>query len=307
MSLKRLHRLIVSSEPPSCSYICPCCRHARVRPVHRYSKFSSSAQDQSGHSRWSKIKHDKGTNDAAKNKQRSTFAQEITTASRLFGPDPNANPRLSSLISAAKKSGFAKASIEAAIARGQGRSASGAALEPVTIEGIIQPSGVACIVECETDSRLRTLADVRMIMRSHGGQATPSSYLFAKKGRIRFAKKDGVGVDEALEVALEAGALDLEEDEEGGVVVYTEPGSTKVVGEKLASELGLEINSSEIIWDANEETLVDLKGEEEAENLANFVDALQEKESSLQGVYMNIKQGQTQAGSWAELVNRLAA
>ena len=83
--------------------------------------FSYSPTPSSGHSRWSKIKHDKLKTDAAKNRQRSLFSQEIATASKFYGPDPNTNPRLADIVTKAKRDGFAKASIEAAIARGQGK------------------------------------------------------------------------------------------------------------------------------------------------------------------------------------------
>ena len=99
--------------------------------------FSATTIPLSGHNRWSKIKHDKGKADALKNRQRSIFAQEIATASKLFGPDINANPKLADLVTKAKKEAFPKASIEAAIARGQGKSLTGASLERLTVEGIL--------------------------------------------------------------------------------------------------------------------------------------------------------------------------
>ncbi|TKA71829.1 hypothetical protein B0A49_06172, partial [Cryomyces minteri] len=156
-------------------YVCRRCQHGQ--------RFSTSAPLQSGHSRWSTIKHDKGKNDAIKNKQRSIHAHEISQASKVYGPDPNINPRLAHAIATAKKSGFAKASIEAAIARGQGVSASGAKLESLTIEAILPPS-VAVVIDCETDNKLRTLADVRLLIKHYEGNVTPTNYLFAKKGRI---------------------------------------------------------------------------------------------------------------------------
>ena len=91
-----------------------------------FRAFSATTIPLSGHNRWSKIKHDKGKADALKNRQRSIFAQEIATASKLFGPDINSNPKLADLVTKAKKEAFPKASIEAAIARGQGKSLTGA-------------------------------------------------------------------------------------------------------------------------------------------------------------------------------------
>jgi len=276
----------------------------------------------SGHSRWSKIKHDKGTNDAAKNKQRSIFSQEIATASKcnvrsnnqsiranhatVFGPDPNANPRLADLITKAKRAGFAKTSIESAIARGQGRSVSGASLEAVTVEGIL-PGNVGVVIDCETDNKARTISDVRLAIKDQGGSSTPASFLFAKKGRIIFEHKDGVGIDEVFEPALETGALDVTEDADGRVVIYTEPSDTKSASAKLSAALDLEIVGSEIIWDANEDTRVPLVDDKAAIDLAGFVEKLQEKESNVQGVYMNVAQGKVEENYWAELQSRLTA
>jgi YebC/PmpR family DNA-binding regulatory protein len=268
--------------------------------------FHQATTCQSGHSRWSKIKHDKAKVDSSKNKARSVFAQEIATASKLFGGDPNFNPRLADLIVKANRSGFAKASIEAAVARGQGRSVNGAALETVTLEAML-PNNVGVVIDCETDSRLRTLADLRVIIKQHGGNATPTGYLFTKKGRIIFANKDGVGVDDVFEPALEAGALDVDEDGEGRVLVYTEPTDTKSTGETLSTALGLDIASSEIISDANEDTKVALSNAEATQELVKFADAIQDKENGVQGIYMNVTQGTLEEGAWAELQSRITA
>ncbi|KAL2351406.1 transcriptional regulator-domain-containing protein [Cryomyces antarcticus] len=276
------------------------------RPCQHGQRFSTSAPLQSGHSRWSTIKHDKGKNDAIKNKQRSIHAHEIAQASKLYGSDPNINPRLAHAIATAKKSGFAKASIEAAIARGQGVSASGAKLESLTIEAILPPS-VAVVIDCETDNKLRTLADVRLLIKHHEGSVTPTNYLFAKRGRIVFQKKEGIGADEVLEGALDAGALDVTEDAEGKVVVYTEPNDTKATAETLSSLLGLEAERSDIIWDPNVDTKVGLEDEQSVKDLSDFVEELQEKESSIQGVYMNVAQGNIDTSLWADLQSRISA
>lgn len=283
---------------------------------------STSASLQSGHSRWSTIKHDKAKNDSLKNKQRSVFAHEIANASKcplsteaaawyladsrpVFGPDPNSNPRLVTAIAQAKRGGFSKASIEAAIARGQGVSASGAKLEPVTVEAILPPQ-VAVVIDCQTDNKLRTLQEIRSLVKHYEGNVTPTSYLFEKKGRIIFRKREGVGADEVLEAALEAGALDVVEDAEGRVVVYTETNDTKATAETLASSLGLEVEESEIIWDPNHETKIGLEDAQAAETLSTFVERLQE-DSAVQGVYMNVARGSLDDAVWAELQSRVTA
>jgi YebC/PmpR family DNA-binding regulatory protein len=278
----------------------------RPPPVDtRYRAFSASAAQLSGHNRWSKIKHDKGKADAYKNRQRSIFAQEIATASKLFGPDVNANPKLADLVTKAKKEGFAKASIEAAIARGQGRSLTGVSLERLTVEGIL-PNNVAVIVECETDNKLRTLANIKLVIKDNGGTATPSSYLFEKKGRIVFDQKDGVGLDEVMDPALEAGATDVDELEDGSVVVFTAPEETKTVGEAVSAALGTQIKTSDIIWDPNEDTKTVIPSEDAAEGLADFVDIMMEEESTVHAISMNVAQGAVSAESWKALQTRLS-
>lgn len=259
----------------------------------------------SGHNRWSKIKHDKMRVDAGKNKQRSIFAHEIATASRLFGPDPNANPRLADIITKAKKESFSKASIEAAIARGQGKSATGANLESLSIEGIL-PNNVAVIVECETPSKLRTLAEVRLAIKDCGGSTTPTGYLFTKKGKIVIESKDGVGSDEVLEPALEAGAIDVDQDEDGRVIVFAEPGDTKAVGDAISKALDLQIATSDILWEANEDTKVELPNETAAADVQKFIDRLQEKESSLQSIAMNLSQGSLSDEIWSDIQEQIA-
>ena len=265
---------------------------------------TTTASAQSGHSRWSKIKHDKGKNDAAKHHQRSMFSKEIATASKLFGPESNANHRLANLISKAKKEGFAKASIEAAIARGQGRSVSGASLENVTVEGIL-PNNVAVIVECETDSKLRTLGEVRLVIRDHGGTVTPTSYLFTKKGKITYDARDDVRMNEILDAAIDAGASDVEEGENGEMIVISEPNLTRSVGDTISQALGLDIAASEIIWVPNEDTKVEIQGKNTASDLISFLDDLQEKESSVQTVAMNISQTGLASESWKDLQGRI--
>ena len=286
------------TRTPQRQYICSRCLARR--------SFAATSTIYSGHSRWSKIKHDKAKTDAGKNKQRSVFAHAIALASRLYGPEPANNPRLSELVVKAKREGFPKASIENAIARGQGKSASGAQLEAVTLEGIL-PGNVGVMVDCETDNRLRTLAMLRLILKDAGGAATPCAYLFNKRGRITFEAKEGIGVDEALEAALEAGALDVEENEDdGGIVLWSEPEDTKAVGETVAAALGLEISTSDIVWSPNDDTRVGVSGEEAAQGLCRFADDLQERESSVQAIAMNIGPGVLDAEAWKDLSSRVS-
>jgi transcriptional/translational regulatory protein YebC/TACO1 len=232
------------------------------------------------------------------------MTKDITNAVKLAGPDPNMNPRLALAISNAKKSAVPKASIEAAIARGQGLSASGAALESVTLEAILPPS-VATVIECQTDNKLRLLAELRLLVKEAGGTVSLIGYMFEKKGRIILRSKEGISIDEVLEPALEAGVLDVVEDEEGRLLLYTEPAQTKATGEALAKTLDMEIEESEIIWDPNEDTKVTLDDDMAAKELNSFLDELQEV-NGIQGVYTNWSKGAIQDELWADLKSKVA-
>ncbi|KAF2771595.1 YebC-like protein [Teratosphaeria nubilosa] len=279
----------------------------RLRLHHRLPRrFTTTPPHPSGHNRWSKIKHDKLKTDAAKTRQRALFAHEISLASKTSGPDPTANPRLADLITKAKREGFVKASIEAAIARGQGRSRGGAQLEALTVEGIL-PGNVGVLVECETDGKARSLMEVRMVLKSNGGSASPSSYLFTKRGRVVFARKEGVDGESAVEAALEAGATDVEVDGEGRAVLACETGDVKAVGEGVGAALGLQVVREEILWEANEETRVEVRDARHAEELIKVLDELLE-DASVRGVVMNVKRGDALDGEiWKELQSRVAS
>ncbi|PBP22812.1 hypothetical protein BUE80_DR006347 [Diplocarpon rosae] len=269
--------------------------------------FSTSSSAQSGHNRWSKIKHDKGAVDAKKNVLRSALSREIILASKLYGGDPNMNPRLAAILVNAKKAGFPKASIESAIARGQGKSSTGAALESFTLEVIVPPT-VAMIIETETDNKARTMMDLRHLVKVHGGTVTPTTYLFQKKGRVEFEAEEGKGVDEVLDDAIEAGAEDVEADDDGNIVVWTEPNKTTATAEALQKCHGLKVTSSDIIWDPNEDTKAPLDAQQPdtIKSLVAFLDALQ-NESNVQGVYANCAQGNLTDEEWEEVSGKLDA
>jgi transcriptional/translational regulatory protein YebC/TACO1 len=233
------------------------------------------------------------------------MTRDITNAVKLAGPNPDLNPRLALSISTAKKSAVPKASIEAAVARGQGLSASGAALEPLVLEAILPPS-IATIIECQTDNKKRSLAEIRLLIKEAGGQVSTVAFMFEKKGRIILRMKDGVGVDEVLEPALEAGVIDVEEDEEGRVVLYTESAQTNKIAERLAKELDMEIEESEVIYHPNEDTKVPLEDQGAAKALGDFFDEVQEV-PGVHGVYTNWTKGSIEEEVWENLRGKVTA
>ncbi|KAG2418818.1 hypothetical protein HFD88_001919 [Aspergillus terreus] len=247
--------------------------------------FTSAPPLCAGHNRWSQIKHHKAKNDKAKSKERQIIGKEISSATQMWGPDTKFNPRLTLALSNAKRAGIPNAVIEAAIARGQGISVTGEALESVTIEAML-PNSVAAVIECQTDQKARLLQDVRHVIKDCGGTVTPTTYLFQKKGRVLFEKKEGLNPDDYLDQAIEAGATDIATDEEGRLLVFTEPNETKSVGESLAKTSGLTIQEREIIWDPNPDTLVEVKDEEHIKDLEDILSAIRE-ESGVRDIYLN--------------------
>ena len=196
--------------------------------------------------------------------------------------------------------------MEAAIARGQGKSTTGAVLENMTFE-VVMPPSVAMIIDVSTDNRNRANQDVKLAVKSHGGTVSPTNYLFERKGRIVFEKDErNLGMTEVLDDAIEAGAQDIELDGDENIVVWTEPNETIATATALGEKLGLKIQSSDVIWDANEETKVSIKSEDTAKSLLAFVEALRDN-PNVQGVYANVGQGTISDEAWEDLHCRLDA
>ena len=175
----------------------------------------------SGHSKWSTIKHKKGAADAKRGKIFTRILKEMTVAARLGGGDPAGNPRLRAAVAEAKAANMPKDNIERAIKRGTGE-IEGVTYEEVTYEGY-GPGGVAIIVEALTDNTNRTTPEIRHMFEKHGGNlGTPGSvrFQFEKKGYFA-VEKSAVAEDRLMEVALEAGADDLQTDDADVFEVYT--------------------------------------------------------------------------------------
>ena len=183
----------------------------------------------SGHSKWSTIKRKKGAIDAKRGKIFTKIIKEISLAARLGGGDPEANARLRQAILAAKDENMPKDNIERAIKKGIGAGSEAVNYEEVTYEGY-GPGGVAILVEVMTDNKNRTVAEIRHILSKHGGNLGENgcvSWMFEKKGTILLDKKS-VDEDELMELALDAGAQDVKE-EENEFLVITDPASFEKV------------------------------------------------------------------------------
>ncbi|HIC92576.1 MAG TPA: YebC/PmpR family DNA-binding transcriptional regulator [Syntrophaceae bacterium] len=198
----------------------------------------------SGHSKWSSIKHKKSAVDAKRGRIFSKLIREIMVAARLGGGDPDANPRLRTAIAAAKAQNMPKDNIERAIKKGTGE------LEGTTFEDAIYegygPGGVAVLVEVLTDNKQRAVADIRHMFSKNGGSLGESgcvSWLFEKKGLI-VLEKGSVDEDKLLDVALEAGAEDVRE-EETTLSIITPVSQFEAVKEALG-KAGLRYSVAEI-------------------------------------------------------------
>jgi YebC/PmpR family DNA-binding regulatory protein len=167
----------------------------------------------SGHSKWSSIKHKKSAADAKRGKIFTKLIKEITVAARLGGGDPDGNPRLRAAIAAAKAENMPKENITRGIKKGTGE-LEGAAFEEASYEGY-GPGGVAVLVDCLTDNKNRTVADIKHQFDRHGGSlGEPGcvSWMFEKKGLI-VLEKDKADEEQLLDLALESGAEDVEEQD----------------------------------------------------------------------------------------------
>jgi YebC/PmpR family DNA-binding regulatory protein len=234
-----------------------------------------------GHSKWAQIKRKKGAADAKRGQLFTKLARAITVAARDGGGDPDGNAALANAVEKAKSLRMPKENIERAIARGSGAGADAAAIEAVTYEGY-GPGGVAILIECLTDNRNRTAADVRhLFSRADASLGEPGSvsWMFEKKGVLlvdaeRYTEDD-------LIPAIDAGAEDLS-DEGDSIRIVTEPGNLRAVREAL-EQRGVEVQATE--QSMLPKTVVE-PSTDEARKLLRLLDALDELDDVDQ-VYAN--------------------
>jgi transcriptional/translational regulatory protein YebC/TACO1 len=195
-----------------------------------------------------------------------------------------------------------KANMDMAIARGQGKSTTGQKLETLTIEAMM-PASVAVVIDVESDNRKRSLQDVRMLIKKYGGTVAPTAFLFSRRGRTVLRGSDGADFDDVLMQALEAGAEDVEQDEDNNIVLWTQPSQTHQAAESLAKALSTEVVDSDIIW-APAADSVKLDDEEATANLGAFLAGLQDL-SDVQAVYANAERGAASEEAWRAVEENL--
>lgn len=206
-----------------------------------------------GHSKWANIQHRKGRQDAKRGKIFTRLIKEITVAARMGGADAGTNPRLRMAVEKAKGESMPKDNIENAIKRGAG-TLEGVNYEEIRYEGY-GISGAAVIVDCLTDNRNRAVADVRHAFTKFGGNlGTDGSvaFMFKHCGSLLFAP--GTNEDKVMEVALEAGAEDIINNDDGSIEVITTPTDFSAVKEALETA-GLNPVLAEVTMKADNETV----------------------------------------------------
>ena len=213
-----------------------------------------------GHSKWANIQHRKGRQDAKRGKIFTRLIKEITVAARLGGGDPGSNPRLRLAVDTARENNMPGDNIKRAIQRGTGE-LEGVAYEEIRYEGY-GPGGAAVMVDCMTDNRTRTVADVRHAFTKNGGNLGSDgsvAYMFRHCGQFVFAP--GTSEDKVMEAALDAGADDVLTNDDGSVEVLCAPGEFAAVKSGL-EKAGLKPELAEITMKATTE--IALAGDEAA-------------------------------------------
>ena len=234
-----------------------------------------------GHSKWANIKHRKAAQDAKRGKIFTKLIREITVAARSGGPDASSNPRLRDAVAKALGQNMTRDTVDRAIKRGSG-DADGDNYEEVRYEGY-GPAGVAVMVECLTDNRNRTVAEVRYAFSKTGGNlGTDGSvaYLFSKIGILGYPA--GSDEDAIMEAALEAGAEDVVSHEDGSIEVSTLPEDFNQVHEAMVAA-GLPPEVAEVTM--KPATSVDLELED-AQKVLRLVEMLEDLDD-VQNVYNN--------------------
>ncbi len=237
-----------------------------------------------GHNKWSKIKRGKAVVDAKRGNAFSKLAKEITLAAKAGGGSPDANARLRSAILAARAQNVPNDNIDRAIKKGTGELA-GAALEEILYEAYA-PGGVAMMIEIVTDNRNRTANDIRTLLaKNHGTFADAGSvaYLFQRRGEIRLDKA-AASEDQIMEVALEAGAEDIQDEGDDWVVYTATDQLFQVAG--ILREKGLPSRTQSLIYQP--QTTVTISDVDTAKSLIRLYDILDDYDDS-QNIHANFE------------------
>ena len=234
-----------------------------------------------GHSKWANIQHRKNAQDAKRGKLFTRLIREITVSARMGGGDPAANPRLRAAVDKALTANMTKDTIERATKRGAG-DLEGVNYEEIRYEGY-GPGGAAVMVDCMTDNRNRTVAEVRHAFSKCGGNLGTSGsvgFLFTETGVLSYPA--GTDEDRVMEMAIEAGADDVVTYDDGSLDVLTAPEAFEEVKRTMV-EAGLAPETAEVTMRAATNTRLGL---EEAKGMVKLLDILEDLDDT-QNVYSN--------------------
>ena len=234
-----------------------------------------------GHSKWANIQHRKGAQDKKRGKLFTKLIREITVAARMGGGDPAANPRLRLAIDKARAQSMPKDNIERAVKRGSGES-DGDDFQEIRYEGY-GPGGTAVMIDCLTDNRNRTVAEVRHAFTKFGGNLGADgsvNYLFNHVGQLLYPA--GCDEDAIMEAAIEAGAEDVVVDDDSSIEVLTDPSDFEVVRDAMVAA-GLEPEGAELTMRATTSSSLDAK---EAGSMVKMLEVLEDLDD-VQQVYSN--------------------
>lgn len=234
-----------------------------------------------GHSKWANIKHKKSAQDAKRGKLFTKLIREITVAAKMGGGDAASNPRLRAAIDKALAGNMTRDTIDRAVKRGAG-GLEGDDLEEIRYEGY-GPNGLAVIVDCLTDNRNRTVAEVRHVFSKMGGNLGTSgsvAFNFNKLGQLSFSKS--ADEEKLFEVAIDAGAEDVIPQEDGSFMVSTAPDNFDQIVEKM-SQAGFKPEEAEVTMVPSQTVTLDL---ESAQTFMKMVELLEDLDD-VQSVYSN--------------------
>lgn len=235
----------------------------------------------SGHSKWATIKRKKAANDAARGKVFTRIIKEITIAARDGGGDPEANPRLRLAIQNAKSSNMPQDNITRAIKKGTGE-LEGVRYEEITYEAYA-PHGIAVMIQCVTDNRNRTVAELRhMISKYNGnmGESGSVAWMFERKGVVTVEKAEHTE-DEVMEVILDAGADDLKGDDDFFEVITSADNLDKV--RKLLEEKNFKVENASLQYIAKDLVSVD---DSKTPEVIKFLENIEEHDD-VQNIFTN--------------------
>ena len=234
-----------------------------------------------GHSKWANIQHRKGAQDKKRGKLFTKLIREITVAAKMGGSDPDSNPRLRMAIDKAKGQSMPKDNIERAVKRGAGET-DGDDFQEIRYEGY-GPGGTAVMVDCLTDNRNRTVAEVRHAFTKFGGNLGADgsvNYLFNHVGQLMYP--EGSDEDAIMEAAIEAGAEDVVVDDDQSIEVLTEPTDFEAVRDQMVAA-GHEPETAELTMRASTSSSLDVK---EAGSMVKMLEVLEDLDD-VQQVYSN--------------------